>query len=325
MSFVVNVGIHESQSPEKVRRDLLDSLKNRQINHKFHYDSYKQSQKWLALHQAYSPSRTDADCSECYERSFEAAAQSIQGPAHLIGLGCGGGQKDVRLLGILKRKTQQVSYTPCDVSLALVLTAQRAASNLLPENACHPLVCDLASADNLPQIFDTGDCQTTRLITFFGMIPNFEPSLILPRLASLLKHSDWLLFSANLSPGADYEAGIQRILPGYDNALTRDWLMTFLLDLGIEESDGGVQFSIKNGEENLKRIVAEFQFSKDRNVNLDSETFHFSRGETIRLFFSYRYTPERVCNLLAQHGLSVINQWITKSEEEGVFLCQKNI
>jgi hypothetical protein len=41
------------------------------------------------------------------------------------------------------------------------------------------------------------------------------------------------------------------------------------------------------------------------------------------LFFSYRYTPDRVRLALAAHGLQVLEQWITLSGEEGVFLCRR--
>ena len=78
--------------------------------------------------------------------------------------------------------------------------------------------------------------QPRALVTFFGMIPNFEPQEILPKLASLIRPKDFLLFSANLAPGKNYAAGMKKILPQYDNPPTRDWLMTFLLDLGVEKS-----------------------------------------------------------------------------------------
>ena len=60
MSSLVHVAFHASQSPENVRRDLVESLRKRKLNHKFLYDSVKQTQKWLALHRAFSPSRTSA-------------------------------------------------------------------------------------------------------------------------------------------------------------------------------------------------------------------------------------------------------------------------
>ena len=53
MSSIAQVTIHASQFPEAVRRDLLASLRTRQVNQKFHYDSVKQTQRWLALHQQY--------------------------------------------------------------------------------------------------------------------------------------------------------------------------------------------------------------------------------------------------------------------------------
>jgi L-histidine Nalpha-methyltransferase len=328
MSSIANVAIHSSQFPEQVRRDLLESLRTRQVNHKFHYDSVKQTQKWLALHQAYSPSRTDDNCAATYDLSFAGAAKRIEGSGvHLVGLGCGGGQKDTRLLHLLKETGKRVAYTPSDVSSAMVLVARETALTEVSESDCHPLVCDLASATDLTQVLDqqTG-AGKVRLITFFGMIPNFEPGVILPRLAGLVRPNDWLLFSANLAPGEDYPVGVQKILPLYDNELTREWLITFLLDLGVERADGELKFTIEDDPAGLglKRVAAYFHFHRDREIGVDQERFRFKAGEAIRLFFSYRHTPDKVRKLLGKVGIEVMEQWIANSEEEGVFLCRKS-
>src|SRR5437764_14558892 len=112
MSSVVNVAIHPSQFPEKVRRDLLESLRTGAVNHKFHYDSVKQTQKWLSLHQQFSPSRHDADCRRIYSQGFAAAAKCFPArEVHLIGLGCAGGQKDTRRLKMLKKSDKEMFYT----------------------------------------------------------------------------------------------------------------------------------------------------------------------------------------------------------------------
>jgi L-histidine Nalpha-methyltransferase len=341
MASLAQVSIHPSQFPDSVRRDLLESLRSRQVNHKFHYDSLKQAQKWLALHQAFSPSRTDPDCEAAYDRSFEAVARQTVAPSvEVLGLGCGGGQKDARLLKLLRDSGKEVFYAPVDVSTAMVLLARQAALAVIPEANCSPLVCDLATAEDLPAVVEhlidgreaaaprttPGPARPTpvsaRLLTFFGMIPNFEPQLILPRLASLVRPGDLLLFSANLSPGGDYASGLRRILPLYDNAPTRDWLMTFLLDLGVENADGELRFEIEDDTagSGLKRVAAGFQFNRARRIELETDRFGFATGDRIRLFFSYRHTPTMVRALLERHGLRVIQQWITKSEEEGVFL-----
>ena len=319
MKSAANISIHESQFPENVRRDLFESLRTRKINHKFHYDSVKQTQKWLALHQACSPSCNDENVRAIYEQGFEAAAAKIKSKrVHVIGLGCGGGQKDARLLKLLKGGGKEVFYTPCDVSTAMVLTARQAALAVLPETNCFPFVCDLATANDLQKSLVT---RHSSLVTFFGMIPNFEPQEILPKLASLIRPKDFLLFSANLAPGDNYAAGMKRILPQYDNPLTRDWLTAFLLDLGIEKSDGEMRFEIAAGGLNLKRAVASFQFKRLRQIKMDAAVFNFKSGETIRLFYSYRYTPERVHKILSRFKLEICEQWIAKSGEEGVFLC----
>ena len=334
MSTTSSITIHESQFPENVRRDMLASLRTRRVNHKFHYDSVKQTQKWLGLHQTYSPTRNDSDCRAIYQKGFVAAAQKIEAKrVHVIGLGCGGGQKDTRLLKLLKARGREIFYTPCDVSTAMVLVARKTALAVLPEKNCFPFVCDLATADDLSEMVGLARCAdrtpqrgvpAARLVTFFGMIPNFEPEQILPKLASLIHKNDFLLFGANLAPGTNYTAGMKRILPQYDNTLTRDWLMTFLLDLGVEKKDGKMKCAIEEGGFDLKRVVARFSFSRTRQIKMDDESFKFRRGESIRLFFSYRYTQERVCKILTGHGLEVCGQWITKSKEEGVFLVRRS-
>jgi len=372
MSSPVQITVHPSQFPDQVQRDLADSLRSRRVNHKFHYDSYKQTRKWLALHDAYSPSRTDADCAAIYDKSFAAVASSFQapakagdlkpGPVHIVGLGCGGGQKDCRLLKLLRDSGHEVFYTPCDVSTAMVMVAQKTAAQVIPLENCFPLVCDLATTEDLaaiigqasrvplcekgrPEVFPLADARgpvgrrggslahargsarrsgetPALLITFFGMLPNFESNLILPKLSSLVRPSDRLLLSANLAPGPDYLAGMNKVLPLYDNALTRDWLMTFLLDLGVEKQDGDLRFVIEDDTEGtgLKRIAAYFHFRRPRKIDLDSDCFEFHASDSIRLFFSYRHTPALVRELLSPYRLNVEQEWVTASGEEGVFL-----
>ena len=142
---------------------------------------------------------------------------------------------------------------------------------------------------------------------------------------SLVRPHDQLLVSANLAPGSDYAAGVQRIMPQYDNELTHEWLLTFLLDLGVNREDGGLKFTVQEFPPGggLKRVAALFHFSKTCRLEMEGERIEFPEGENIRLFFSYRYTADRVRRLLSKHGFELREQWITDSEEEGVFLCRR--
>jgi len=343
MSSIAHVAVHVSQFPENVRRALSESLRSRELNHKFLYDGTKQTQKWLTLHQAYSPSRIDPDCALTYDQSFQEASRQITAPrAHLLGIGCGGGQKDTRFLRTLQNSNKEVFYTPCDVSVAMVLVARQSALSAISPSACFPFVCDLATTGELAgplheaweyhspmaaHKLDELDRPSTppRLVTFFGMLPNFEPQAAMHKLASLIRSGDFMLLSANLAPGEDYLAGMKHILPQYDNMLTRDWLFGFLLDLGVEPADGELRFELEDGPggDALKRITAYFHFDRHCSIDVDSETFEFRRGESLRVFFSYRHTCESIRSLLSRHGLRVCNQWLIGSGEEGIFLVSK--
>jgi L-histidine N-alpha-methyltransferase len=313
MTARATVLIDPSQFPEAVQRDLVTSLRSREVNPKFHYVSYRQAEKWLAVHEEYSPARKDPECKAIYDKAFAAAAKLPVGD--VIGLGCGGGQKDARLLSKLARR--KVNYTPVDVSLPLVLTARERALEVLSEERLRPgLLCDLATAAELR--FDA----SPKVLTFFGMLPNFEPNVIIPKIASLLGRGDFLLCSANLAPGADYAKGVQKVLPQYDNALTADWLLTFLMDLGVKEQAGSIEWNSEPAS-GLMRITAHFRFDEAAAIIYANNHFQFTAGDRIRLFFSYRYTPYLLEKSLGSQGLTAANQWITRSGEEVVFLCQK--
>ena len=307
------VFVDSSQFPDAVQGDLIASLRTRQINHKFHYVSYRQAEKWLAVHDAYSPARKDPDCKAIYDKAFAAAAKLPVN--HVIGLGCGGGEKDARLLAKLARR--KVQFTPVDVSLPLVLTARQRALESVPEERIRPaIICDLAAATELSFRI------SPQLLTFFGMLPNFEPNSIIPRIAALVGPGDYLLCSANLAPGTDYAKGVKTVLRQYENELTNDWLQTLLIDLGVKEDDGSVIWSIEPAS-GLLRITATFRFNRPVEFPYANNVFKFTTYETIQLFFSYRYTPYLIEKLLGAQGLQIKSQWITRSAEEGVFLCQK--
>ena len=319
-STPAKVTVHPSQFPGAVRRQLVAALRAGNVPPKFLYDSVRQTQKWLEVHPAQSPSRINADVTRIYDAAFEdALGQALGQAVALVGLGCGGGQKDTLCLAKLQPSIPELHYVPCDVSQAMTLVAREAAAEHLPLGQVHPLVCDLAEADDLGQALDEQlPGEAKRLFTFFGMIPNLEPDVILPKLRALLRVGDQLLFSANLAPDRDYRAGVERVLPQYDNAETRDWLLSFLTGIGVLETAGELVFGIESVDE-LLRIFANFKFTQSQAIKLDGELVAFDVGQTLRLFFSYRHTAETFTKRLAKHGLQIVFSEIAESGEEGVF------
>ena len=55
----VTLTLHDSQYPARTAEQLCQGLYARKLPGKFLYESPAQAQRWLAYHQAYSPSRTE--------------------------------------------------------------------------------------------------------------------------------------------------------------------------------------------------------------------------------------------------------------------------
>ena len=178
-----------SQFPENVRRDLLESLRTRRVNHKFHYDSVKQTQKWLALHQAYSPTRNDADCRRFMRKaSRRRRRKSSRSKFTSSASAAAAGKRTRGLLKLLKATagrffTRRVmSAPPWFWSRAKPRWLFCRSKIVFHSFAIwrRRMICTA--------VFDSRFTRhASRLVTFFGMIPNFEPQEILPRLASLVQ------------------------------------------------------------------------------------------------------------------------------------------
>lgn len=324
MPAFIPIAIHESQWPATLAAQLREALRSGEINLKFLYDSPRQVRRWLHLHEACSPARREAEVLATYDRAFEAAAEQLgRSPVHVIGLGCGGGQKEAALIRCLTGRGSEVVFSATDAGGDLLITALRAARECLDPGHCHGLVCDLTEASDLDGFFDP---QTPpfarRLITCFGLIPGFEPRALQALLRRLLRPGDLLLGSANLAPGPDYRRGVERVLPQYDNALTRDWLDAFLSDVGIEPDAGAIWFCIEESpaRSGWLRIAAIHQFHQATGIILEQETLRFEAGTRLRLFFSYRHTLSTLRQLIAGASVEWVASWISESGEEGVFL-----
>ena len=320
--------IHPNQFPHAVEAAFRESLRTRQMNHKFHYDTPKQTLRWLQVHEMYSPAHQDPSCLNAYAAAAAALAAALAGEAgvEIVSLGCGSGHKEAKLIRTLRaaNPSQRLRFVSTDVSVGLTLLARDAAvaAGVEPEQ-CVPFVVDLALASDLRQALgSTLQPGRRRVVSFLGMLPNFLPGSVIPQLAGLLGPQDLLLLSANLSPGPDYAAGVAHVVPQYDNALTRDWLLSVLLDLGVERDDGCLEFRVAPcpAGAGLLRIEADFVFATAVAVNYGGTAWRFAAGDRFQLFYSCRHTLASVASLLSSHGIQISRSWTNATGEEGIFL-----
>ena len=294
--------VHEGQTTEALEAELAASLEYGFVPPKFLYTSARQSELWLELHQQCAPT---ADLGAPYLAAAPHLPKEIRS---LVSLGCGGGEKEVSILDALNR---DIEFIPTDVSEPLAQTAaQLAQKNNIPTGT--PLIFDLAAANNAAQFLQPHAGQP-RLFTFFGIIPNFPPTLILPKVRSLMENNDHLLASANLAPN-----GMEPILEQYDNTPTRRWLEQFLTEHEI--SGGILRINIRR-QDHIKWFQADYIFEADTQVSIGGRLIQFASGTALQLFVSHRYTPHSATKVFAEHGLCISQTFLSENQEEGVFLC----
>jgi uncharacterized SAM-dependent methyltransferase len=320
----VTLTVHDSQYPAQITAQLHGGLRARQLPGKFLYDSPAQAQRWLAYHQAYSPSRTESTLLALYQEAFQAALRTATAPAvHYVSLGCGGGTKDVLFLQQALAQCAALCFTPMDVSAALVIETMLRLQNTLPAVASFPLVVDLeARPDLLPLFARHEPANAQRILACFGMLPNFAYQTFLPYLRHLMRPTDLLLLSANLSP-LPYPQSLPLILPQYDNPFAHAWFGGLLESLGFAAADllVTVQAQTLSADGQVWQIRANAQCQRQIHLTVYEEQFTFTPGEHLQVFFSNRFTPQIMPQLLAEAGLTVVETFLFASQEEGIYLC----
>lgn len=323
----VTLTFDDSQYPARLAAQLCQGLRVRKLPGKFLYESPAQAQRWLAYHQAYSPSRTEPALLALYDQAFQAALQTLAPSAlHYVSLGCGGGNKDARFLRQAAPDCPSLVFTPLDTSAALVVETMLRIQRALPLLTTAPLVADLDVAPALtPWLSQHETPAHRRLLACFGMLPNFAYQTFLPYVRSLMRCGDLLLLSANLSPGL-YADAVGRILPQYDNPLARAWYTGLLDSLGFAASQ--VQLTVHphllQPDGHIWHIRAEATVQHQMQLTVYNEMFHFTAGESLEVFFSNRFTSQIMPQVLADAGLRLLQTWLCDSQEEAIYLCARD-
>ena len=326
MDWTSHVTVHESALPQIIRRRIVEALGRCELDSSLLYFGLRQTLRWVALHHTLAPVHR-ARVADIYDHAFRRASELCRGDVvHVVSLACGDGTKDARCLQLLRESGRAAIYTPADISLEMVLTAEQTATSALRGLQTTPLLCELAQCSVLPALLKSFDPSgAERLVLFLGTIHNFWPPEILRSVIYPVRSQDHLLIGANLAPAGDYEAALNKILTQYDNAPTHHWFMGALSELDLSADDGRLTFSVAPSEVDpaLKRVQADFIFTRGREINIFDEKIRFEKDTKLRVFYSYRFTVDHLRVFLVNSRLSVLQEWIAPNEEEGLFLCRR--
>lgn len=329
MSGYESLFFHSSQYPAALEKSMHDSLKYRKIDSKFHYLTYRQSARWLKVHQTYSPWLTDKDCQEMYQQGFKFIGELLtMQPTLVVSLGCGNGQKDGQLLRLALDAGAGVGYVAVDAAPALVLEAALNARETISELEPLCVVCDLLKAENLHSFWEGRFGETDRKIfLLLGLLPNMPPEKPLEQIRRWMKDQDLLMLSANLAPGRHLETGCKEIISQYHNPETRRWLETLLDDLDIPKDSYDLNFCVRKAKAekiSYGKIIGEATFTRNVEIEYCGFDYPIEEGEKIELFYSNRFQPEAVNELVEKMGYTIEKAWVAGSEEEGIWILKRN-
>ncbi len=313
----MRLDVHPSQYPRAVADRLRAALERRQLPGRFLYDSPAQAARWLAYHQAWSPSRTDAATRSVYDLALdEAVARLGTGPAVHVSLGCGGGQKDARFLALARAAGRTLLPVLTDTSPSLVLEA------MLASDGARGLVVDLEAEPTRdafvgPALDELGPV----VFTAFGMVPNLDADRFLAWLVKQMAPTDLALVSANLHP-EPYALAEPDILPQYDNPEARAWFLGALAELGISGPDLRVFAEPRDRDGSAWRVRVLAELLTPSSVRLHDQVFALSAGEVLDLFFSNRFTAAGFERVIERAGLASMGRWLSPTGQEGVWLLR---
>ena len=166
-----------------------------------------------------------------------------------------------------------------------------------------------------------------RVLTFFGLVPNFSPLAVTRLLHSVLRPGDILLASAHLAPvrtedRGEIPAAMNSILSQYDNPETLDWLNAALqiwnLDSLVEPPE------MKIGElEGIPAFLAFAPWKSEAPFERWGQRFSPKIKEPLRLFFSLRYTSALFETMLQGEGFRVERLSITSCRQEAIWCIRR--
>jgi len=313
-----DVRVDESASPAAHRAGLITALEARRVDNRFHYVGERASRQWRGLAASHSPAQDADDGVQAYDEAAMALITALpDGRVHLIGVACGDGMKERRLLGALRTAGRaQISATPVDVSLPLVVAAGQAMGQVPGVDATQGVVVDIIAVPDLAPLLAPW-LPGTRVVTLFGVISTLGPDALSAG-TSLLATGDLLLVSANLL--SDRPGARDDVMAQYDNVPTREWLHTVLEDVGLNEV-GDIRFRWDESPAGPV-IVGEVTPAHALVATVEGITVGMPAGDPIRVLQSFRQTPRTLDHLLCTAGLEVLHLAISPSGEEGVAVAR---
>jgi len=317
--------VHPPIIGASLEREACESLRANRIDPKLLYVTPRQAELWRQVSLKHAPIHANPEFTRIYREAFARAAEMVpQDEVYVAGLGCGTGAKEAELCRHLKSRGRNVLFSNIDISRDLVDEAARklAAAGAVVVGGC---VSDLADLDGAARWMDEFGCDAPILYTFFGIVPNFAPSLVTRLFRAILRPGDALLVSVHLAPvgdGVELPQAMQSVLPQYDNPETLAWLNAALEPWGWQDRLEAAEMRV--GEiGGIPAFVAKARWKTSEPFERGGARFAPNQDEPFQLFHSLRYTPALFEELLRGAGFNFACLAMTACREEGIWAVHR--
>ncbi len=268
----------------------------------------------------YYLTRTERGIFEQYGDAILAAADAKK--LSMIELGAGTATKTGLLLAAAVRKQGGVDYYPIDISTSALEEARRRIGEEQPQVSCMPVVSDYTK-----DMSDVHSISGRRLVLYIGSsIGNFEPvqaARLLRQLRSMLAAGDLLLL------GVDHVKDRSTLLRAYNDAagvtaeFNRNMLVRIKRELGAKFRPGLFRHrACWNERESRIEMHLESLVTQEVAIPALDLQVSFGRGESIHTENSYKFTPDRVGEMLGRAGFAVRQEWSDAKRWFGVYLAE---
>lgn len=259
-----------------------------------------------------------AHADEIIERSSEPSGTDPSPMLTLIELGAGTATKTGILLAAAVRRQRTIVYQPVDVSETALTEATENIRTNIPGVTVRCQVADYTT-----QALPLNRLPNTRTLALYigSSIGNFSPQAALDVLRNLraqLLPGDKLLLGTDLAPGPSKT--IDQLLEAYNDAsgvtaaFNRNVLTRINRELGANFNPEDFEHQARwNSSES--RIEMHLVSRGVQQVHIPANSagsalnIKFAAGETIHTENSYKFTPDRIRDLVQSAGFTLTHTW----------------
>jgi L-histidine N-alpha-methyltransferase len=242
-------------------------------------------------------------------------AASLGGPARVVELGSGDGQKTRLLIEALLARQEKLDYLPVDISESALEASSRALLASYPQLQITAYAGEYHEALRAirEEAVPTGRPERTLVLFLGSTLGNLNPAerrSLVEDIRSLLRPGDGFLL------GVDLRKPESVLIPAYDDALgvTAAFNLNLLVrinrELGGEFDLGSFRHrALYNREEGRIEMHLESLRPQRVPIRVLEIEVPFAQGETIHTESSYKFSLEQIASLASETGLELRKTW----------------